>query len=201
MRKTAGYFLFLTTFLGGAILGGYLALPQSFVANESNAKENLVSVQDTVIRNLVEENTQPLIVPTVVEETKLSPYAKMTIEKHFTRCGHTTIDERDIPLELINMTESEVRDKYENWDILNFNSKELHLSRTINSNCDDHFVIREKDGKLAIYKNMTGDITSLIEETSIDVLSLPSGDREALGDGILVYGTDELSRIIEDFES
>ena len=42
---------------------------------------------------------------------------------------------------------------------------------------------------------------NLKEVTDIDVLNLPSGDIENLKEGIYVYGQDELSSIIEDFNS
>ena len=95
----------------------------------------------------------------------------------------------------------EIIEKYENWEIRSFTSKEVSLFREIEANCNDHFVLKEKDGFIAIYNKVTEDNINLKEVTDIDVLNLPSGDIENLKEGIYVYGQDELSSLIEDFNS
>ena len=126
-----------------------------------------------------------------MEETKLSPYAKMIIEKKFTKCGHSSVEVQNIPIELVNLTEADIIQKYPEWEIRSFKSDELSLFREIDANCNDHFVLKEKDGYIAIYK----------EITDIEVSSLPSGDIKSLEDGIYVYGQDALNHLIENFSS
>lgn len=204
MPKFIRYFLIGSVFVLGVSIGSYLGMETTEARKEVKEEKNvIVPVQDVVIRNVQEEkkNPKPLVIETLVEETKLSPYAKMIIDKKFTKCGHSTVEIIDVPLELINMTELEVSKKYENWEIRVFNSEEVSLYREISANCDDHFVIKEKDGFLAIYNNVTEGTMNLKEITDIDVASLPSGDVASLKEGIYVYGQDELSSLIEDFNS
>lgn len=205
MQKFARYFLTSAIFVFGISLGSYLALPKEDYSEKNEIEElenenKIIPIQDVVIRNVQEENNKNVI-ETVVEEVKLSPYAKMTIEKKFTRCGHSTIETIDIPTDLINMTEEEVQAKYENWEIKSFSTKSVSLYREIVANCNDHFVLKDKDGFLAIYEDVTENDMNLKEITDIDITNLPSGDIKNLKEGILVYGKDELSSLLEDFGS
>ena len=202
MPKFVKLFLFSATFILGVSIGTYLGIEKEIKNTPQNAND-IIPVQDVVIRNVQEnkkEESKPYVVETIIEETKLSPYAKMVIEKKFTKCGHTTVDVTSIPKELINMTESEIIEKYSDWEIRSFTSNEVSLFREIDANCNDHFVLKEKDGYLAIYNCVTDDILNLKEVTDIDVSMLPSGDSENLKDGIYVYGQDVLNSLIEDFE-
>lgn len=204
MPKFINYFLVCTVFVVGMSIGTYWGLdnrPEK-LNNVENNETDIVPIQDVVIRNVQEEKEiEKNVIETVVEETKLSPYAQMIIEKKFTKCGHSTVEIIDVPDELINMTEREIIKKYENWEIRSFNSREVSLYREIEANCNDHFVLKEKDGFIAIYNKVTDDNMNLKEVTDIDVLNLPSGDIENLKEGIYVYGQDELSSLIEDFNS
>lgn len=203
MPKFVKYFLTVSVFVLGVSVGTYLGIEKEVKSNGNNSSD-IIPVQDVVIRNVQEKNIKEEdknIVETAVEETKLSPYAKMIIEKKFTKCGHTTVDVQDIPVELVNMTETDIIKKYPEWEVRAFNSNEVSLYREINANCNDHFVLKDKDGYLAIYQNVTDDVLNLKEVTDINVKGLPSGDLEELKDGIFVYGEDALSMLIEDFSS
>ncbi len=207
MPKIGTYFLFGAVFIVGISIGTYLGFDRNStkenkVINDENDNKPNISVQDVVIRNAQEENKlEDKIVETTVEETKLSPYAKMIIEKKFTKCGHSKVEVVDLPDDLINMTENDIKEKYKNWEIRSFSSKEVSLFREVVANCDDHFVLKDKDGFLAIYNNITENNLNLKEVTDIDISSLPSGDIESLKDGIEVYGEEELSSLLEDFNS
>ncbi len=207
MPKIAKFFVFGVVFIIGISIGTYLGRDTKANIKESqnnsdNEEEDIkIPVQDVVIRNTQEEKKNDEFVEANAEETKLSPYAKMIIEKKFTKCGHSKVEVIDIPDELINMTEKEVKEKYKNWEIRSFNSKEVSLFREIVANCDDHFVVKEKDGYLAVYKNITDDTLNLHEVTDIDISNLPSGDIKSIEEGIAVYGKDELSSLLEDFNS
>lgn len=208
MPKFARYFFTSALFVFGISLGSYLAILNEQPINnvneveENNGNDKIIPIQDVVIRNVQEENSvDKNVIETVVDKVKLSPYAKMIIEKKFTRCGHTSIETIDIPSDLINMTEEEVQAKYENWEIKSFSTKSVSLYREIVANCNDHFVLKDKDGFLAIYEDVTENDMNLKEITDIDISTLPSGDIANLKNGILVYGKDELSGLLEDFGS
>ena len=203
MPNLVKFFIFVVVFIIGISVGTYLGIDKN-VPIENKKEDNndtIIPVQDIVIRNTQEEKKDDEFLETNAEEAKLSPYAKMIIEKKFTKCGHSSVEVIDIPNELINMTEKDIAEKYKNWEIRSFSSKEVSLYREIVANCDDHFVLKEKDGFLAVYKNITDDTLNLHEVTDIDISNLPSGDIKNIKKGIKVYGKDELSSLLEDFNS
>lgn len=58
------------------------------------------------------------------------------------------------------------------------------------------FVVREKDGKVAIFDYRTGKV---IEELNVYTYSLPQSDRTYLENGIMLYTVSELISLIEDY--
>ena len=58
------------------------------------------------------------------------------------------------------------------------------------------FVVREKDGKVAIFDYRTGKV---IEELNVYTYSLPQADRTYLENGIMLYTVSELISLIEDY--
>ncbi len=58
------------------------------------------------------------------------------------------------------------------------------------------FVVREKDGKVAIFDYRTGKV---IEELNVYTYSLPQTDRTYLQNGIMIYTVSELISLIEDY--
>lgn len=203
MPKFVKYFLSISAFVLGLSIGTYLGIEKEINTRINNEKE-IVPVQDIVIRNVQGQNSgseKSEVVETVVEETKLSPYAKMVIEKKFTKCGHTSVEIQDLPIELVNMTESDIKNKYTDWEIRSFSSNEVSLFREIEANCNDHFVLKSKEGFLAVYNKVTDDVLNLKEVMDIDISHLPSEDLLELENGINVYGEDALSMLIEDFSS
>jgi len=209
MKNIMMFCLAIVLFSVGIILGAEL----NSISNEKELAEQtkkLDSLQDVVIRNVQneqkEQSQQGKQVSEEVQEVvatpkKISPYATLTIEKFFKGCGHTTIDSIEIPKELVNMTEEELQAKYEKWDIRSFEEKEIYLYREIEANCSSHFVVKENSGKVAVFSQLTNKNMQFIEDTNIDFESLREEDRALIQEGIEIYGQEELSSFIEDFES
>ena len=75
------------------------------------------------------------------------------------------------------------------------------LYRLIEANCEDHFVLKEEDGYISVYNELTEDISNLVERTEIDVNLLREEDKYDLVNGIKIYGKEELNSLMEDFGS
>lgn len=206
MKNVFLFCLGVILFAVGIILGAEL----NSLGNkeeQTNETKKIDSIQDIVLKNvqsnLYENNTEEddNITPVVAIETKISPYATLTIEKFFKNCGHTTLEKVDIPKELVNMTENELQNKYVNWEIKKFNENEVHLYREIDANCSAHFVVKEQAGKVAVFAQITDKNIQLKNTTNIDFESLREEDKELLKNGVELYGEEALSSFIEDFES
>lgn len=56
-------------------------------------------------------------------------------------------------------------------------------------------------GYIAVYNELTDEVTNLVKQTEIDVNLLREEDRMDLSKGIRIYGKEELTSLMEDFES
>lgn len=209
MKNVMIFCLAVILFSVGIILGAEL----NSVGMEkelAQEKKKLDSMQDIVVKNVQasqnssesEENDLKGDAQAVTATPKkISPYATLKIEKFFKGCGHTTINTMEIPKELVNMTEEELQAKYEKWEIRKFEEREIELYREIDANCSDHFVVKEENGKVVVYTQISNNNMQLKEETDIDFESLREEDKELIREGIEIYGQEDLSSFMEDFES
>lgn len=200
MSKILRAFFTIVVFLIGISLGMYYNDTKTDKQVVEN-KKVIDSIQDVVIKNVQAENKKNETIEIIAKEEKVSPYAKMIIEKKFLKCGHTTVKTVDVPKELVNLTQKEIEEKYTGWEVKDFSKDEFTLYRTIEANCDDHFVLKENDGYITVYNELTDEISNLIEKTDIQVESLREEDKSELQEGIKIYGKSELSSLIEDFSS
>lgn len=224
MSRGLSYFFFFVIFILGLSIGMYTGSEihkEDIIENDNRVAK---TVQDIVLKTVQsgdffsktlayagnndssksgedEDSGDGDFVEASVNEIKISPYAKMIIKKKFTKCNHTTVNIVDIPKEIINLTESELAKKYEGWDIEKFSTDEIILSRKIEANCEDHYVLKEKDGYIAVYNDLTDNRLNLIEVLNVDTKLLGEEDRNKLKEGIKVYGKDNLSSLIEDYNS
>ena len=200
MSKILNAFFIIIVFVVGISLGMYYSNNQKDEKVVEN-KKVIDSIQDVVIKNVQAENKEKETIETISNEEKISPYAKMIVEKKFAKCGHTTVKTLDVPKEIVNLTKKEIEEKYTGWEVKDFSKEQFTLYRVIEANCDDHFVLKENDGYITVYNELTDEISNLIEKTDIQLESLREEDQNDLQEGIKIYGKSELSSLIEDFSS
>ncbi len=198
MSKVLRVFFTVIVFAIGMSIGMYYGEKTKVVEKVEEIKQR-DSIQDVVIKNVQDEKIKEQTSEVASQKEKVSPYAKMTIEKKFSKCGHTTSSVVDVPKELVNLTAEEIEKRYSGWKVKDFSSDGFTLFRIIEANCDDHYVIKETDGYLAVYADITDDISNLVEKTDILVDTLREEDKIDLEEGIRIYGKGELSSLIEDF--
>ena len=200
MSKVLRVFLTIIVFAIGMSIGMYYGEKTKVVEKVEEIKQR-DSIQDVVIKNVQDEKIKEQTSEVASQKEKVSPYAKMTIEKKFSKCGHTTSSVVDVPKELVNLTAEEIEKRYSGWKVKDFSSDGFTLFRIIEANCGDHYVIKETDGYLAVYADITDNISNLVEKTDILVDTLREEDKVDLEEGIRIYGKGELSSLIEDFSS
>ena len=87
----------------------------------------------------------------------------------------------------VNQIIEELKEKYDKWEIREFDPKEISIYREIDANCSSHYVIKNSEGYLAVYSEITDDMLELKEKTESEVASLREEDQLALSDGIKIY--------------
>lgn len=170
-----------------------------FIYTIQFAKQNEIEMakRETIIEKQVENENSIL---TNVEEEKVTPSTQFILQKHYVQCGHTTVDYVEIPSEIVNMSQEQLQEQYQEWEIAKFSKEEVILRKEESGNCDQHYVLREKEGYVAIYWINQNGMESLKEITGISVEYLPEEDIKKFEEGIFVYGLQELNTIIEDYE-
>lgn len=145
-----------------------------------------------------EQNNQ--ILTTTSDEEKTTPNTTFIIKKYYEQCGHTTTDYVEIPADFVNMTQKELEESYQDWQIKSFSSKEVILFKYENGFCNEHYVLREEDGVIVVYIIDENGNETLKEKTGIDTKYLPQTDLIAIKNGIYIYGNEELYTALEDYE-
>ncbi len=140
------------------------------------------------------------VVETTTFEEKTTPNTILTLQKYYTECGHTIETSNALPEEEVNLTEDEIREKYADWNLEFFSMEEIILLKEVDSFCGEHYLVTEKDGFIAISTVDQDGTVTFKEKTNISVEYLPETDRITLKNGLMVYGTEELNKLIEDFE-
>ena len=104
--------------------------------------------------------------------------------------------------ELVNLTEEELADKFQDWNLVKFTTKEVTLKKEFEGSCGEHFSLKEEEGKVVIYKVLPDGTMEIYEETEISTEFLPEPDLIQMqsADGIQLYGIENLNKVLEDFE-
>lgn len=133
-------------------------------------------------------------------EEKTSPNCKLTMKRYYNECGHSIEEYTDLNNELVNKTKDEIQQVYSAWTIDKFSNDEIIISRSFDSQCGEHYIVREKDRKVAVYL-ISGDGTETeLQDTEISTEFLTEADKIELQDGIRANGKQELNQVIENFE-
>lgn len=156
------------------------------------------SIQE--VKNANEFKERENIIATANNKERSSPNCEITYETHYNECGHTEIEHKSIENSDVNKDEEYFKEKYNEWKIKSFAVDEINLYKEINAMCKKHYIIKEKDGYIAVYTIDLGGNQELKEVTDIYTKYLPEDDIELLKKGIKANGDNELMQKLEDFE-
>lgn len=143
-------------------------------------------------QNMVKANAE--------EEEKTSPNCALITKKYYEKCGHTTNEYINLPQELVNLTQEEIQKKYSDYEIKSFASNEIVLYKEVDGECEEHYMIKNKNGFVTVYQILEDGSLKEIETTSISTEYLTETDKINMQEGIKVNGKQQLNQLIEDFE-
>ena len=203
MKKIYIYVFFgIILLVISACLGFYIFKISQFNNPQEQEIEEIAvkEIKEESIENIEQQEVENEIITTSGEEKKVSPNAALILKKYFKGCKHTTKSYVEIPKELVNLTEKEVNEFYNDWTVVSFAPNEIVLQKEVEGNCNEHYALRERDGYVAIYSIDERGIETLKEMTQISTQFLPESDIEKLKEGIKVYGKENLNAAIEEYE-
>lgn len=184
-------------FIIGIFTGIYSYHQQN--AKDSNPKgtSQLAQEENTQIGTIKPAN---LTVETASNQTKISPNCILTKKQYYQDCDHLIKKQEIVPEYLVNKSEEELKQAYPGWTIEEFSSDQITLYRESAGYCDQHYVIRENNGVLAIYTLDVAGNEIWKEDTDIQTMYLTPTDLEKVREGMKAIGDEELNSILEDFE-
>lgn len=133
-------------------------------------------------------------------EQKVSPNCSLILKHNYKGCNHSTSEYLNIPNKLVNKTEAEIQEAYPEWEIEKFSSEEIILCKNHEGECGEHYVLRDREGKVTVLKKNENGQEELFEMTDIATDYLAEDDKNNLKNGISINGVEQLNQIIEDFE-
>ena len=193
MKKTFLIIVSIIFLLSISVMTGYY-IYKTKIAQQQNIATN------TLEENLIKEERNITIEQVNTQEEKVTPNTQFVLQKHYETCGHTTINYVEIPSKIVNMTKDELQKEYASWEIKQFGAEEVILAKQEDGTCDQHYILREKDGYIAVYWVNKDGKESLKEVTGIATEYLTQNDLMEIEEGICVYGLQELNSKIEDYE-
>lgn len=184
--------------VGLVIFGMYL-----YGGRRDISEMNVVNTQklaETETQNDIQNDVTNEIIETVATSTKLSPNAIIIEKRYYTECDHLIRETVDIPEELINQGEEELRSVYFGWNVEKYSPSEVIVYKEFKGICNEHYVIKEHEGVLGVYIQNNDGLEEWLEDTEIEVQYLPEDDVEKFKVGVKVVGKMNLSTFLEDYE-
>lgn len=204
MKKSWIIILVVAIIIIGIISG--LAIYNKNEKSQNNIIENEINkISEKVIDECTEEYEElerqaKLDIETNSSEEKISPNCLITLKRYYNECQHTINEYIDVTQNLVNGTQEDLEKEYPNWEIQKYSSNEIILYREFDSNCGQHFILRNDNGKITIYKINEEMQEEVYEKTEISVEYLTETDKVEIQNGIRVNGVQELNQLLEDFE-
>lgn len=202
MKKIWMIIPIILVILIGIVVGRLIYNNNEKLANKNNIIQNEINiVSEKVTDDCIEEyqEVQEEVVANSQEE-KISPNCLLILKKYYDECNHTINEYVDVPQDLVNGTEEDLKKEYPYWQIEKYSSNEIILYKEFNSNCGQHFVLKEDEGKITVYKINENNEEEIYEKTEISVEYLSETDKGKISEGIKVNGIEELNQLLEDFE-
>jgi len=174
-----------------------------YIFNSSNKAENGTENEifnTTIIEEEPYSIRNDITIQTTTEEEKVSPNAILILKKHYLECDHTIKEYAEIPEDFVNLNLEELQNEYTDWNIEKFSSLEIILIKDEHGVCNEHYLLKETNGVIAVYRIEKNGEEILIEETGISIEYLTENDKMKIKEGIRVYGKEELNATLEDYE-
>ncbi len=140
------------------------------------------------------------------EENRISPNTFIEERVHYKECGHLTTNAKLAGEDIISMTKEEliehINNNNSNMQLISFSNVKVVLWGEKNHLCQEHYIIGEENGKIAIF-TIDEDGNRVLDKVFVEypINVLRQGDQDKLMEGIIVNSEDELSDILENYIS
>lgn len=172
-----------------------------YVYNKKTAQnDEPVNIEKLSQVEEIKENSIYNEIETSTSESKVSPNAIVNEKRYYKKCDHLIRETVDIPEELVNMSEEDVKKYYAGWNIEKYTPTEITIYKEFSGICNEHYVVKKNGDVLGIYIENDDGVQEWLEDTQIEVQYLPEEDIKDFEVGIKVVGKINLNLFLEDYE-
>ncbi|MFR2534072.1 MAG: BofC C-terminal domain-containing protein [Clostridia bacterium] len=198
MKKWFGIGIIITILLAVVLTVAVQMLINQNTSKYQISSEKQLAQKEEEQANQQQENIE--LITTSTAEESISPNAIIVFKTYYNGCDHTVTQTVDVPKDLINKGRQEVIKRYKDWDLGSFENTQIVLYKDADGICNEHYLIKENNGYVAVYYLDEQGNETLKETTSIVMNYLPETDIERLKQGIKVVGDEQLNATLEDYE-
>ena len=196
-NKAKTWFVLIVCIIIAAILFAFGA----YVYNRKTAKnDEPVNIEKISQIEKVKENSVSNEIETSTLESKVSPNAIVNEKRYYKKCDHLIRETVDIPEELVNMSEVDVKKYYAGWNIEKYTPTEITIYKEFLGICNEHYVVKKNGDVLGIYIENDDGVEEWLEDTQIEIQYLPEEDIKNFEVGVKVVGKTNLNLFLEDYE-
>ena len=186
--------MILLVFVFSTIVGYYVYSLQN--TKPTPMEEIRLADSDIMAENTVQKES----VAVAALPKKIQPDTSIWIKEYYTKCDHL-IQEEQIPKDiLVNMTKEELHAYYEDYTVETFSEEDAVLYKEYTQWCPKHYILKEDDGVIVIYRLNGQGKETVVEKTDILTEYLPEEDQNNLKEGIAIVGDELLNSTLEDLE-
>ena len=189
----------------GLVVGIGIALYLSN-RNETDKMDIITDKELADSENKIDENytnnesKEVNVVETSVKKDSISPNAMLIRKTYYEACDHLIRENVDIPKELVNKSEEDVKAMFPEWEIEEYTPTQITLYKKDRGNCCEHYFVQDHNGVIGIYTIDEYGVKKLKEETEIATQYLPEEDLKNLRTGVKIIGHTKLIEFLEDYE-
>lgn len=196
-NKAKTWFVLIVCIIIAAILFAFGA----YVYNRKTAKnDEPVNIEKISQIEKVKENSVSNEIETSTSESKVSPNAIVNEKRYYKKCDHLIRETVDIPEELVNMSEEDVKKYYAGWNIEKYTPTEITIYKEFSGICNEHYIVKKNGDVLGIYIENDDGVHEWLEDTQIEIQYLPEEDIKNFEVGVKVVGKTNLNLFLEDYE-
>ncbi len=202
--------LFLGLTVVGVFSGYYIGLkkisekPNSQIENAENNLNMLENIRDNNLR--VDEDENKDYEAGLVDGEIIGPNTIIEYRTYYTECKHEITETANPEKHMINMTkknfEGFIKNNHPKWNVEDFSHEKIIIFIEKNHLCQNHYVIGEKNGKIAVFRideNGERVLDQIYNDAPISLLK--EIDQEKIIKGIVTDSKEELSDKLEDYIS
>lgn len=141
-----------------------------------------------------------------VNNEQIGPNTIIKYRTYYTECNHETMETIEPEKPMINMTkesfEGFIKNNHPKWKVEEFSHQKIVVLIEKNHLCQNHYVIGEMNGKIAVFRideNGKRVIDQVYSDAPISLLK--KIDQEKIIKGIITDSKEELSDVLENYIS